>query len=141
MGVIWGRKSLLGRWNSKSQGPEVRARPYPRQVKKTRGAVKARREGSESRACRHQRRNSTKGLRLQLGSKAGLEGEGVSEPNSDPLSPKISRTGLSWVNGGRRAYFRTRGEQRDIAKEPQVSLHTLHKAWFVLVMCTCFCGF
>lgn len=105
-GVIWRRKSLLGRWNSKSQGPEVRAWPYPRQVKKTRGAVRARREGRESRACRRQRRNSTKALRLQLASKAGLEGEVVSEPNSDPLSPKISRTGLPWANGGRRAYFR-----------------------------------
>lgn len=74
MGVIWGRKSLLGRWNSKSQGPEVRAWPYPRQVKKSRGVVKARRQGSESRACRRQKRNSTKGLRLQLGSKEDWRG-------------------------------------------------------------------
>lgn len=81
------------------------------------------------------------GIEVAAGKQRGLEGEVVSEPNSDPLSPKISRIGLSWANGGRRAYFRTRGEQRDIAKEPQVSLHTLHKAWFVLVMCTCFCGF
>lgn len=43
------------------------------------------------------------GIDVAVGDKAGLEGEGVSEPNPDPeKSQKISRTGQA--NGGRTAY-------------------------------------
>lgn len=56
----------------------------------------------------------SQGVAVAEGSTAGLEGEVVSEPNSDPPSLKISRAGLPWANGGRRAYFRTPEVSREI---------------------------
>lgn len=67
------------------------------------------------------------GIDVAVGDKAGLEGEGVSEPNPDPENHRKS-AGQDSQMEGEQPIQNLRGEQREKAKNPQVSWHILHKS-------------
>lgn len=66
------------------------------------------------------------GIDVVVGKPGGLEREGGSEPNPDPPSQKISRAGTPGQTEGRQR-IQNLGDDRAIARNPQLSLHTLHK--------------
>lgn len=80
--------------------------------------------GGVGRAQRCQRKSSTMGWTWLLGSQAGLEGAGGSEPNPDPPSQKISRAGTPGQTEGEQ-HIQNPGDDRAIAKNPQSHGHKL----------------
>lgn len=127
----------------KCLGSEISAWPYSRKGRSPEPMVRAKGEGSCGRASRRYRWNSTKRLCCYCKARQDEVGgaQGVREALSQILIRPNGNSDLYSPGQAEREELiqKPRGDRRDIAKKPQVSLHALHRVYKVyLFTCTCF---